>query len=690
MAEAFPLDFSSLRKGMILGPEHHQFKLLKPVSNSPIGQVWHAQDLSTAEKDKDPDKVALEIVNPLLLKGKSLDLFKTQVTQSKQMDMQHIAKTYGYFMSREGWLFVAMEPINTRSLARILLEDGYQQLTVEKSRIILSQIAKALDYAHKKKISHGDLTPWNVIITPKSGAKLVNFAFRQPLLQQIQQQGMRILNTEYHAPEAFDHLPLSNSADIFSFACLVYQLFSGHPPFNPEQPLEDRDSEDLEPPKQMSHEQWEHLKPALSDNPGDRPATASKLLQDLFPPNKSVEESTKESNSTAAISPTSKTLDKTVKIPTTGSFSFPKLSTIAITFAVGLAAGYFIASYLANSKHQQLIAQVSQIQTLLAESPSTANKVALSRLFTELKASGNDPQLVAALDSQLNNYKLRLTKQQEQRTRPKSVIVTDNSTPATKPSANTTEANNGFVAGSVFKDEIIKNVYGPNMVVIPSGAYTMGDRNRRGDDNELPAHKVTIRHPFALSQHEVTFSDYDLFALDTGRQLPDDEGWGRGTRPVINISWNDANAYADWLRRKTGLAYRLPTEAEWEYAARAKTASAFWWGNDKGLNKAACDDCGSPFDGNQSAPTGSFKANPFGLYDMNGNVYEWVSDCYNENYREAPADGSSWNVGQCNYRVMRGGSWYDISRLIRSASRYRHPPNSSRNSWGFRLALDLE
>ncbi len=606
MAEAFPLDFSSLRKGMVLGPEHHQFQLLKPVSNSPIGQVWHAHDLSTAEKDKDPDKVALEIVNPVLLKGRSLETFKTQVTHAKQLDMQHIARTYGYFTSREGWLFVAMEPINTRSLARILLEDGYQQLTVEKSRIILSQIAKALDYAHKKKISHGDLTPWNVIITPKSGAKLVNFAFRQPLLQQVQQQGMRILNTEFHAPEAFDHLPLSNSADIFSFACLIYQLFSGHPPFNPEQPLDDREAESLEPPRQMSQEQWEHLKPALSDNPGDRPANASQLLQDLFPPNASPDKTSTAPSTSTTAPPSPNRASKKSLISASTDISFATLTTALSTFAIGIVIGYFTANHLANNEHQRIIAQITELQSLLALPPSPENKVALSRLFTEFQTSGKEPELIGALGEQLSNYKVRLTKQQEQRSRPKSIAVLETNTQLYTANAKEPAPQQGFISGSVFKDEIIKDVYGPNMVVIPSGKYKMGDLNRRGDDNELPAHEVKIRHPFALSQHEVTFTDYDLFALDSGRSLPDDNGWGRGNRPVINVSWNDANAYADWLRRKTGLAYRLPTEAEWEYAARAGSSTAFWWGNDKGLNKAACDDCGSPFDGNQTAQDVSY------------------------------------------------------------------------------------
>ena len=593
-------------------------------------------------------------------------------------------------MSREGWLFTAMEPISTRSLAKILMEDGYQHLSTEKARIILSQVAKALGYAHNKRISHGDLTPWNIIITPKTGAKLVNFAFRQPLLQQIQQQGMRILNTEFHAPEAFDHVPLANSADIYSFACLTYQLFTGHPPFSPEDPVDSRDIESLEPPKQLSAEQWSVLKPALSDNPGDRPATAAKLMLELFPP--------KAAQSTESDSRAESGKDLSDKLKGSKSsvrsalphVSFSRLGIAALIFTTGLVSGYLLASYYLDKQNEELLAKFTEVQKILAQTPSLENKTLLNQKFAELRILNTDSALISAIGAQVESYKVRLQKKNAERNRPKSIIISDAVIKPTTSKPEATEPTSAFTNGSVFKDEILPNVFGPNMVVIPSGKFKMGDRNRRGDDNELPVHQVTIRRPFALSQHEITFAEYDLFAINTGRSLPDDEGWGRANRPVINVSWNDANAYADWVRRQTGLAYRLPTEAEWEYSARAGSSTAFWWGNDKGINNAACDDCGSQFDGIQTAPVGSFKANPYGLYDMTGNIYEWVSDCYNDNYEDAPNDGSSWNVGQCNYRVMRGGSWYDISRLIRSASRYRHPANSSRNSWGFRLALDLE
>lgn len=694
MAASDNLDFTTLRKGMVLGPEHRQFRLIKPVSNSPIGQVWHAQDLSTSEDAKEAEKVALEIINPTLLTKTALELFKRQVTQSKALDNPHIAKTYGYFLSREGWMFISMEPIATRSLARILLEDGYQQLSVKRIRIILSQVAKAVDYAHSRKISHGDLTPWNIIIAPNTGAKLVNFAFRQPLLQQIQKQGLRVINSEYHPPEAFDHLPLSSSADVYSFGCLAYQLFGGKPPFSPDMPAYERDPDTLEAPKQLSEDQWQVLKPCLSENPGDRPQNTTQVVQALFPPNTTydaVDTSALEMEPLASKpSLSSKTRPTTGATATSssGSFNLPVVSIAAAIccFIVGIGLGYFISQQALLDKHKNIQSKLIEVQNILAKKPSPETRVALSKAFTEFKIIAEDAALITALEKQVTSYKVRIEN------KPVVENRTNRITPNPLALSNETYKNTsqGFVVGSIFKDEIMPDVFGPNMVVIPSGSFTMGDLNRRGDDNELPTHKVTIKKPFALSQHEVTFRDYDFFALSTGRELPDDEGWGRGDRPVINVSWNDANAYSDWMRRQTGLAYRLPTEAEWEYSARAGTYSAFWWDNDIGLNNAVCHDCGSEFDSKKTAPVGSFKANPYGLYDMNGNVYEWVSDCYNESYENAPNDGSSWDVGQCNLRVMRGGSWYDIPRLIRSASRYRHPSNAAQNTWGFRVALDLE
>ena len=210
----------------------------------------------------------------------------------------------------------------------------------------------------------------------------------------------------------------------------------------------------------------------------------------------------------------------------------------------------------------------------------------------------------------------------------------------------------------------------PEMVEIPGGRFRMGcvsDKSCDGD--EKPVHEVQIK-PFMLSKYEVTFEEYDHFTNATGRSQAT-QAWGRGRLPVINISWSDAVAYTEWLSARTGEKYRLPSEAEWEYAARARSVTKYSWGNEVGNNRANCRSCNSRWDDTRAAPVGSFSANAWGLHDMHGNVQEWVQDCWNKNYRGAPTDGSAWESGNCEERVLRGGSWNFKSKDIRSANRRR-------------------
>ena len=235
----------------------------------------------------------------------------------------------------------------------------------------------------------------------------------------------------------------------------------------------------------------------------------------------------------------------------------------------------------------------------------------------------------------------------------------------------------------------------PEMVVVPAGSYLMGslaDDPFRGPD-EGPAHRVTIGAPFAVGVHEVTFAQWDACHRAGGcSHRADDQGWGRGTRPVVDVSWDDAQEYVRWLSGETGRAYRLPSEAEWEYAARAGTTGLFWWGDAVGQGRANCDRCGSRWDGRQTAPVGSFAANAFGLHDVHGNVWERVQDCRNDDYVGAPSDGSAWESGNCNARGVRGGGWKSIPLVMRAANRAWVWPPSSRvfdAETGFRVARTL-
>ena len=234
----------------------------------------------------------------------------------------------------------------------------------------------------------------------------------------------------------------------------------------------------------------------------------------------------------------------------------------------------------------------------------------------------------------------------------------------------------------------------PEMVVLPAGGFDMGsppeEIGRAADEG--PVHRVEIARPFAIGRYEITFAQWDrCFAAGGCRHRPDDNGWGRADRPVINISWRDATEFVAWLAEATGQPYRLPSEAEWEYAARAGTATARPWGEAIGTGLANCRGCGGDWDGRQTAPVGHFPPNAFGLYDMLGNVWEDTADCWHAGYDGAPADGSAWREGDCRRRVMRGGAWSVLPAYVRSANRHGGYADRRDSIYGgFRVARSLD
>ena len=232
----------------------------------------------------------------------------------------------------------------------------------------------------------------------------------------------------------------------------------------------------------------------------------------------------------------------------------------------------------------------------------------------------------------------------------------------------------GVVAGSdalLRSGEVFRDCDGcPEMVVIPAGTFRMGCVSGRGcESDERPLHVVTISRPFALSTYEVTFEEYDRFTAATGRAQADDEGWGRGRRPVINVSWNDAQEYVAWLSSETGARYRLPSEAEWEYAARAGTTTTYSWGNAIGDNRANCDGCGSQWDDSMTAPVGSFAPNVWG-FARHARQRVGTGAGLLELELSGCADGRlAWESGTCEWPVMRGGSWTNLPIRLRATAR---------------------
>ena len=276
------------------------------------------------------------------------------------------------------------------------------------------------------------------------------------------------------------------------------------------------------------------------------------------------------------------------------------------------------------------------------------------------------------------------------------------------------DASDGRLIDGFLQSQVVVDCpHCPELVVVPPGSFIMGGAAGEfgREEDEGPQHVVTIAESFAVGMYEVSFREWEACA-DLGgcsRRNPSDEGWGRGSRPVINVDWSDAQEYVAWLTAETGNQYRLLSEAEWEYAARAGTGTARYWdanpgtpceyangadaagraaGNIRWGDDWAFASCDDGFGG--TAPVGAFQPNRFRLQDLLGNVWEWTQDCWNDRYVRAPADGRAWERGECDRRVVRGGAWNSQPMHVRAAVRDGIPSNTRSGALGFRVARSLE
>ena len=242
------------------------------------------------------------------------------------------------------------------------------------------------------------------------------------------------------------------------------------------------------------------------------------------------------------------------------------------------------------------------------------------------------------------------------------------------------------IANNVFRDSLRDGSLGPEMVVIPKGKIRMGDIISRGENDEQAPYEVSLNR-FAISRYEVTFAEYDHFAIATGREKPNDENWGREDHPVINVSYQDAIAYTQWLSQQTGKDYRLPTEAQWEYAARAGKKTQYSWGNEFLYNRANCNGCSSTqWDGKQTAPVDSFAPNAFGIYNMMGNVMEWTCSKYDKKHSGEEQKCLKKMTSRYAFITIRGFS-FNEPHDVRIINRYRQKLKSKQKASNIGLRI---
>jgi formylglycine-generating enzyme required for sulfatase activity len=255
--------------------------------------------------------------------------------------------------------------------------------------------------------------------------------------------------------------------------------------------------------------------------------------------------------------------------------------------------------------------------------------------------------------------------------------------PATETAAAPPPTSGKAAAGGEFKDCAAC----PTLISLSPGSFTMGSTS--SDPSEKPAHRVTLDTPFAIGKYEVTVEEWNACVEAGACQKVGQYASPNPKAPIRDVSWDDAQQYLKWLSTSSGKPYRLPSEAEWEYAARGGTSTRYWWGDEMVTGKANCKDCGAPWRIEGPANAGSFAANPYGLYDMNGSVWEWVADCWHNSFKDAPADGEVWDQPNCSVRVIRGGSWRESAPYMVSSTRFKYDASVRHSQNGFRVARDI-
>jgi formylglycine-generating enzyme required for sulfatase activity len=228
----------------------------------------------------------------------------------------------------------------------------------------------------------------------------------------------------------------------------------------------------------------------------------------------------------------------------------------------------------------------------------------------------------------------------------------------------------------------------PVMVSLTPGSFTMG--SNAGDISERPPHRVTIGAPFAIGKYNVTVEQWNACVAASACPKLSSENGSVTNAPARDLSWDEVQQYIKWLSKMTGKPYRLPTEAEWEYAARGGSATTYWWGDQMRKGNTNCKGCGDPWHDEKPENVGTFAANAYGLYDMGGNVWEWVSDCWHSSYKDAPADGRAWDAPGCDMRVIRGGSWREGADYMLVSTRFKYSESVRQSQNGFRVAKDLK
>lgn len=621
-----------------------RFELIERLGTGGMSAVYKALDRRRLEADDRNPYVAVKVLNvEFRAHPKSLIALQREAKKSQMLAHPNIVSVYDF--DRDGsTVYMTMEFLSGHSLSQVIKDPGFKGMPEDEAFRILDGMAAALRYAHENGILHADFKPANVFLTDSGKVKVIDFgiarAFQQP--GQVEEEKTRFdpgllgaMTPTHASPEMLEQQEMDPRDDVFALACTAYELLTGVHPFGRIPANQARDGGlQVRRHKGLTQRQWKALRSALEFDREHRTPTVAQFCRDMQP----------------------------------GRVAFPVSSAtglLAVVLGIVAVAGFL---YLKPRTQEVPVAKLPETTT---------------------------PE--RTVDD---------TQKQE-----------DVAVSAPVPETGLTEADR-FVPGETFRD----CPWCPQMVVIPTGSFMQGSPESARLNSESPLHRVTINYPLAIGQTEITVDDFSRFVMETGYQQSgcwiyrddwiklDNADWTDPgflqdkAHPVSCVSWEDAQAYVRWLSKSTHKNYRLPSASEWEYITRARSEQSRPWGESltsacqvanvadisaeqqyNGWNIHPCDDGYV-----HTAPVSSFKPNEFGVYDALGNVFEWVEDCWNNNYHRAPADGAAWKKGDCRKRVLRGGSWFSQPDFVRPAFRNHFDENFRSSSFGFRVARGIE
>jgi len=703
-----------LMSGQEIGPQNRRYRLERLIGMGGMGQVWLATDLATHAELGHSELVALKILPPQLTQSAThAKLLIEEATQARKLAHENIVRVYEWAQDpATSSYFIIMEYLEGQDLDTLLAEKG--PLPLEVMYKILSPVGDALQYAwDKHKLVHRDIKPGNVFLTQRGEVKLLDFGIASRARSAGSSLGLQTPNAGtagYRAPEAgtYQGQPAPR-LDVYAVAVMIYQMLEGRMPFDDMRPADFHPS----PPRGLNERQWKVLQDGFAYLPERRPASVNELLAELRRAAGPTEEELAEQAAKARQEQQAREQQRQ-KEQAAQAEKARQAEEQRKAQALELAARRQAEAQAAAAeklRQDQLRRAMEAKKKAEAEAAAQARKQALreqlqARREADAKKAREEFEEQQRKAAQLKAEVAYRQEQERHRRAQAERNAAELAALADNPVAD---------ANGVLRDRFLDGTgVGPDLVLIPTGRFQMGSPEHEQElaikagaqkkwlVRETPQHWVGIEQSFALGRFPVTVRQWKRFVKETGWESQSDTDWRNpgfnqtDDHPVVGVSWVDAHKYLDWLSEKTGQAYRLPTEAEWEYACRAGTKTAFSFGDTISTEQANYDGHYTYNNGPRGAflqgtsKVGAYQPNPWGLFDMHGNVWEWTQDVVHDDYNGAPSDGSAWEEGgDPAKRVLRGGSWLYNPRYLRSAVRNGYSAVLANDIVGFRVARKL-